>query len=524
MKKIILLIIQSLTIVSIAFSDQPSQSNNSINEADPCNCWIERDSTWSVVPFTNGTAPDFRNDDGSVILPLPFGFCFYGEPFTGLYVNNNGNVSFNAPYSTYSSDSFPSQNFKMIAPFWADFDTRNLSSGVVYYKLSSSALIIQWDHCGYYDSLADKTNTFQLILTDGIDQLLDAGKNVSFCYRDMQWTTGSASGGSGGFGGNPATVGINKGDSISSIQIGRYDQPGLVYNGPYGGPAGIDMLDNQSYSFGLCDTSNFAPFLKYSELCDTLEICLGDTAEINFEFYSPEQGQTTSTAFNFFGMTGCSVSQNTPGNVALTSASIIGQTTNMGYHTISITATDNGIPQQSLTNYFVVHVKNVDASFTYAPSPAVLGVPVVFTATSTDNEYSIWDFGDGSPVDTGLSVSHIFSLAALFNVTHTAINTECRPVSSDQQVTVLFVGVEDLSSTIDVALSPNPTNGILILNSKDASSNYIIQISDIQGRIVLERKSVHANDQIDITEFDKGIYFYRISNEQGVRKGRVIKE
>ncbi|MBP9789667.1 MAG: T9SS type A sorting domain-containing protein, partial [Bacteroidia bacterium] len=104
------------------------------------------------------------------------------------------------------------------------------------------------------------------------------------------------------------------------------------------------------------------------------------------------------------------------------------------------------------------------------------------------------------------------------------INTECRPVSSVQQVTVLFVGVDDLSSTIDVALSPNPTNGILILNSNDASSNYTIQISDVQGRIVLERKSVHANDQIEITEFDKGIYFYRVSNEKGVRKGRVIKE
>ena len=203
---------------------------------------------------------------------------------------------------------------------------------------------------------------------------------------------------------------------------------------------------------------------------------------------------------------------------------IIGQLNNLGYHTISITATDNGVPQQSLTNYFVVHVKSVDASFTYVPSPAVLGAPVVFTATATDNEYDIWDFGDGSPVDTGLSVSHTFSLAALFNVTHTVINTECRPVSSVQQVTVLFVGVDDLSSTIDVALSPNPTNGILILNSNDASSNYTIQISDVQGRIVLERKSVHANDQIEITEFDKGIYFYRVSNEKGVRKGRVIKE
>lgn len=513
-----------LLIAALNASASNPKLNSKINEADPCNCWIERDATWSVVPFANGIAPDYRNDDGSVILPLPFDFCFYGESFTGVYVNNNGNVSFNAPYNTYSSDSFPSSNFKMIAPFWADFDTRNSSSGLVYYKMTSSALIIQWDHTGYYDSLADKTNTFQLILTDGVDQLLDAGKNVSFCYRDMQWTTGSASGGTGGFGGNPATVGINKGDSISSILIGRYDQPGLVYNGPYGGPAGIDMLDYQSYSFGLCDTSNFAPFLKYSELCDTLQICLGDTAEINFEFYSPEQGQTTSTAFNFFGMTGCSVSQNSPGNVALTTAAIIGQQSNLGYHTISITATDNGVPQQSLTNYFVVHVKNVDASFTYTPSPAPMGDTVVFTATATDNSYDIWDFGDGSPVDTGLTVTHIFTMAALFNVTHTAVNTECLPVSFDQSVTVIFVGVNEMGSTLDVGLSPNPANGILILNSSDISADYTIQISDVQGRVVFEGRNVHANVPIDISSVENGIYFYRISNSKGEKKGQLIKD
>ena len=166
----------------------------------------------------------------------------------------------------------------MISPFWGDVDTRGLLSGIVYYKLTSTALIIQWDHVGYYNTQDNLLNTFQLILTDGSDPILDAGKNVSFCYQDMQWTTGSASGGAGGFGGTPATVGANLGDGISSIQIGRFDQPGSTYNGPYGGGAGIDFLDNQSYTFGLCNSANIAPFLKYTGLCDTLEICIGDTA------------------------------------------------------------------------------------------------------------------------------------------------------------------------------------------------------------------------------------------------------
>ena len=39
-------------------------------------------------------------------------------------MNNNGNVSFQTPYSTYSAQGFPNASFKMVAPFWADVDTR----------------------------------------------------------------------------------------------------------------------------------------------------------------------------------------------------------------------------------------------------------------------------------------------------------------------------------------------------------------------------------------------------------------
>ena len=37
---------------------------------------------------------------------------------------------------------------------------------------------------------------------------------VLFLYESITWTTGDASGGSGGFGGTPAQVGFNAGDGI----------------------------------------------------------------------------------------------------------------------------------------------------------------------------------------------------------------------------------------------------------------------------------------------------------------------
>ena len=136
-----------------------------------------------------------------------------------------------------------------IAPFWADVDTRNTASGLVYHKIEPRRITIIWDHVGYYGSHADKLNTFELILTDATDPLVGIGRNACFSYDDMQWTTGDASSGSGGFGGFAATVGVDKGDGVNYIQIGRFDHPGTDYDGPFGINDGISYLDNKEYCF-----------------------------------------------------------------------------------------------------------------------------------------------------------------------------------------------------------------------------------------------------------------------------------
>jgi gliding motility-associated-like protein len=320
-----------------------------------CSCWQTRDLTFSVAPFQFAAAPDYRNDDGSTpVIALPFNFCLYGTSFNSVYINNNGNVSFGAPYGTFTAAGFPNAAFQMVAPFWADVDTRNAASGLVYYKITPTYMIVQWDGVGYYNSHVTLINTFQLIITDGNDPLVPNG-NVSFCYRDMQWTTGDASSGVGGFGGFDAIVGANKGDGINYIQFGAFNQPGNTYNGPANGGSGIDWLDNQSFTFDACtNNNNIPPTLAGLNPCDTLRICEGDTIQLNPQFFSPEVGQTTTITTSTGN--GYTVVSNTPGNTAQLTSYFVGQSNNLGYNTVTITAVDNGTPNATSIITIVVLV------------------------------------------------------------------------------------------------------------------------------------------------------------------------
>jgi VCBS repeat-containing protein len=67
---------------------------------------------------------------------------------------------------------------------------------------------ITWDDVGYFNSQTNLLNAFQLQLIDRGDGNFD----IVFRYEDINWTTGSASGGSGGLGGTPARAGYTAGD------------------------------------------------------------------------------------------------------------------------------------------------------------------------------------------------------------------------------------------------------------------------------------------------------------------------
>lgn len=140
----------------------------------------------------------------------------------------------------------------MIAAFWADIDTRGAGSGLCWYKIESNRLIVTWESVGYFAANDDLLSTFQLIITDGTDPVVGINNNVAFSYDDMQWTTGDLSGGVGGFGGTPATVGVNKGDGVTFVQVGRFDHEGVDWDGADGNNDGVSYLDGRLYKFNAC--------------------------------------------------------------------------------------------------------------------------------------------------------------------------------------------------------------------------------------------------------------------------------
>lgn len=231
-------IIHDPATVQQIFEDETSRSTG---------FYVQLDGT-----FTQAMA---RNDDGfSNLITLGFTFCLYGDEYTGLYINNNGNVTFTSGLSTYTPFAFPSSPRGIVAPFFADVDTRPLGSGLVWYKIETNPkrITIIWDAVGYFSQQTDKLNTFQLILTDGNDPLIGIGNNVAFAYESMEWTTGSASGGVGGFGGSAATVGVNKGDGVNYALVGRFDAPGTCYDGPFGANDCVGYLTGKRYVFDAC--------------------------------------------------------------------------------------------------------------------------------------------------------------------------------------------------------------------------------------------------------------------------------
>ncbi|MDO6840272.1 nidogen-like domain-containing protein [Paraglaciecola chathamensis] len=177
-----------------------------------------------------GTVALDKNDDSSsqeiffsdyADLGFDSGVNFFGNEHDSFFVNNNGNISFNGRVSSFTPSGFPNgaSGNSMIAPFWADVDTRCDDCGDVFIgSPNAETMVITWDGVGFFSSDSSLTNTFQLVLIDRADT--GAGNfDVEFRYEDINWTTGSASGGVDGLGGTPAQAGYDAGDGVNFFTL-----------------------------------------------------------------------------------------------------------------------------------------------------------------------------------------------------------------------------------------------------------------------------------------------------------------
>ena len=182
-----------------------------------------------------------RNDDGSVgPVGLGFSIDFYGLPFSTAFVNNNGNITFDAALGTFTPFNLTTTGRQIIAPFFADVDTRSAGEPVRYGQDTVDgrpAFGVNWIDVDYFASSPNHTNrnSFQLVLIDRSD--INPGDfDFEFNYDQIQWETGQASGGdANGRGGSSARAGFSNGTGLPGT---AFELAGSAINGAFldGGP------------------------------------------------------------------------------------------------------------------------------------------------------------------------------------------------------------------------------------------------------------------------------------------------
>ncbi|MCF7979110.1 MAG: PEP-CTERM sorting domain-containing protein [Chromatiaceae bacterium] len=186
----------------------------------------------------NTLAPN--DDDSTGLVNLGFTANFFGVSSSQVYVNNNGNITFDSPLGTYTPFDLTSTGQQIIAPFFADVDTSDAGDPVTYGQGSydgRNAFGVNWINVDYYASSTSHTNrnSFQLILADRSD--IGAGDfDIIFNYDQIQWETGEASDGDpDGLGGDSARVGYSNGTGDPGT---FFELTGSAINGAFldGGP------------------------------------------------------------------------------------------------------------------------------------------------------------------------------------------------------------------------------------------------------------------------------------------------
>jgi gliding motility-associated-like protein len=476
-----------------------------------CNCWIEPDASYTTINnATQWNASGFQNADDGNFGPvnLPFAFQLYSNFYNQVYISTNGILVFGGTFAGFTANGFPLAGNAFVAPFWADIDLRGPGGGnnIVKFKVTPTALYVNYINVGYYNQHVDKLNTFQVIITNATDPVVPNGANVSFCYQDMQWTTGDANGGNNGFGGNAAAnVGANQGNGINYMQFGRFNQAGTAYNGPFGAPGGVSWLDDQHFIFNTIQTSaNIPPIISSTTVCDSLTLCVGEPTTLEVTFLSPEPAQTTIPTTSAPTLSNWTVTGATPGNTATITVDFTPTIADVGFHQVQFFGADNGVPALTSNHDLVIHVLPVSQIDTVDLAICEGGPPIDMFA-----EFSGTALPDGTWEDPNGAV-HSGSLLPGTDPDGAYIYLEPF-ITTCPSSGVVMVSTNDLSNTIDstAALCFGSTDGIITVTTAGNGGPWNYTWTDGAGNVV-QSSTAQTGDV-----FNGGVGSYTVVVEEG---------
>lgn len=250
-----------------------------------------------------------RNDDGSttrinINSIFENGLNFFGVTFNDVFINNNGNITFNNSLSTFVPFQITGGSTPGIFAFFNDIDTRggavatptpggtSQGTNLVYYDFDSinDRLIVTWDDVGQFPNGTNPLNAFQIVIQDRSDDpgRFDGDFDFEFRYEAIGWSDSSA-----------ARAGYTNGDGISFFELPASGNRAAVLaleSDP--GNTGVEGLWRFSVTNGTIPDRVFlqpAPFFGFSQI-------EGDAGTTEFRFTVQRAGDVASALTVDYGV------------------------------------------------------------------------------------------------------------------------------------------------------------------------------------------------------------------------------
>lgn len=84
-------------------------------------------------------------------------------------------------------------------------------------------------------------------------------------------------------------------------------------------------------------------------------------------------------------------------------------------------------------------------------------------------------------------------------------------------------GIDDVVGN-SMLIYPNPTNGIVNISIENFDSEINIIVTDIIGKVIINQKIQDAKTKIDLSSYEKGLYFIQLHNNNDVSTQKIIVE
>ncbi|MFN0036203.1 MAG: PKD domain-containing protein, partial [Saprospiraceae bacterium] len=162
---------------------------------------------------------------------------------------------------------------------------------------------------------------------------------------------------------------------------------------------------------------------------------------------------------------------------------------------------------------------NADFSFQTLP-----GGLVQFSNLSQNGDSYTWDFGDGSPQQSGFNIQHDYATSGTYVVT-LIVSNPCGVSLFQEEVPVQVVGTGEARRLRTLRLFPNPAGAWLLVDWAETGAQPLaVQVFDAAGRLAFSTQNpIGQNLEISLEGISAGVCQVRVAFENGVVSRAVVK-